>query len=142
LQRRDYTVNALAVQVSPLPPRLLDPLGGLEDLERRQLRLLHPLSFIEDPTRVVRGARLAARLGFSFDRDTLQQARQAMSPRVLDRIAPARLRNELDLALAEPRLEPVFAQLEHVRALSEMYGLVHARELLTPLDAAKPPPAV
>lgn len=142
LQRRDYTVNALAVQVSPKPPRLLDPLGGLEDLDRRQLRLLHPLSFMEDPTRVVRGARLAARLGFTFVRDALQQARQAMDPRILDRIAPARLRNELDLALAEPRLEPVFAQLEHLRALSEMFGLVHAPELLASIDAAKPGPAV
>jgi len=138
LQRRDYTVNALAVQVSPEPARLLDPLGGLDDLERRQLRLLHPLSFVEDATRVVRGARLAARLGFSFDRDTLQQARQAMSPDILSRIAPARLRNELDLALLEPRLEPVFAQLEHVRALPEMFGLVHAPDLLARIDAAKP----
>lgn len=137
LQRRDYTINAIAVQVSPQPARLLDPLGGIEDLERRQLRLLHPLSYLEDPTRVLRGARLAARLGFQFDRDSLERARQAMTPAVLERIAPARLRNELELALGEPRLEPVFAQLENSGALSAMFGLEHAAELLTALDAQK-----
>lgn len=137
LQRRDYTINAIAVQVSPQPPRLLDPLGGIDDLERRQLRLLHPLSFLEDPTRVLRGARLAARLGFQFDRDSLDRARQVMTPEVLDRMAPARLRNELELALDEPRLEPVFAQLEHTGALEAMFGLEHAPELLEALDAQK-----
>ncbi len=135
LQRRDYTINALAVQVSPQPPRLLDPLGGLEDLERKQLRLLHPLSFMEDPTRVLRGARLAARLGFRFDRDTLELARNTLQTDVLSRVAPARLRNELELALDEPRLAPVFAQLDEVGALEHMLGLVNAGELLTALDA-------
>jgi len=134
LQRRDYTINALAVQVSPQPPRLLDPLGGLDDLERKQLRLLHPLSFMEDPTRVLRGARLAARLGFRFDRDTLELARRSLRTDVLSRVAPARLRNELELALAEPRLEPVFRQLEEVGALEDMFGLNNAPELLSALD--------
>lgn len=137
LQRRDYTINALAVQVSPPPARLLDPLGGLDDLNRRQLRLLHPLSFLEDPTRVLRGARLAARLGFRFDRDTLDLARQAMRPSVPENVAPARLRNELELALAEPRLEPVFSVLENVGALKEIFGLSNAPELLEKLDAQK-----
>lgn len=137
LQRRDYTINAIAVQVSPQPPRLLDPLGGLDDLRNRQLRLLHPLSFLEDATRVLRGARLAARLGFQFDRDTREQARRALTPRLLDRISPSRLRNELELALDEPRLEPVFAQLESVGALSAVFGLEHAPELLSALDGQK-----
>lgn len=135
LQRRDYTINALAVQVSPQPPRLLDPLGGLEDLDRKQLRLLHPLSFMEDPTRVLRGARLAARLGFRFDRDTMEVARRTLRTDVLAQVAPARLRNELELALAEPRLEPVFAQLAEIGALERMFGLEHAPDLLSALDA-------
>ena len=62
LQRRDFAVNAMAVEVTTDAWELLDPFGGLVDLERRRLRILHPLSFVEDPTRILRGARYAARL--------------------------------------------------------------------------------
>ncbi len=53
LERRDYTVNAMALSLAAL--ELLDPYGGLRDLEARLLRPLHPLSFVEDPSRIVRG---------------------------------------------------------------------------------------
>ena len=71
LRRRDFTVNALAVELASGSFGLLDPLGGIADLERRRLRILHPLSFVEDPTRMLRAARYAARLGLTADRWTL-----------------------------------------------------------------------
>jgi tRNA nucleotidyltransferase (CCA-adding enzyme) len=66
LRRRDFTVNAMAAALAGDWP-LLDPLGGITDLSRRRLRVLHPLSFVEDPTRILRGARYAARLDFTLD---------------------------------------------------------------------------
>ncbi|MFN8114373.1 MAG: hypothetical protein U0R51_14385 [Solirubrobacterales bacterium] len=62
LARRDFTVNAIAIAVSP-PHRLLDPHGGSADLAAGTLRVLHDVSFADDPTRAVRGARYCARLG-------------------------------------------------------------------------------
>lgn len=134
LQRRDYTINAMAVRIAPGPLELLDPHDGLEDLKRRLLRLLHPLSFTEDPTRIVRGARLAGRLGFSFAPGTAQAASLALTDRVLTQVAPARFRNELQLGLAEPRVAPFTAQLASVGALEGIYGLNDSPELLAAID--------
>jgi tRNA nucleotidyltransferase (CCA-adding enzyme) len=73
LYRRDFTINAMALRLTadrstPNPQGiLLDLYGGLADLQAQQLRVLHPESFIDDPTRIYRGARFAARLGFHFE---------------------------------------------------------------------------
>ena len=76
LARRDFTVNAMALRVTD-PHDLLDPHGGAGDLEDRLLRVLHGASFTDDPTRAIRGARYAARLGLEPEertRELLQQA--------------------------------------------------------------------
>jgi len=75
LRRRDFTVNAMAVELASTTFGLLDPLGGVADLERGRLRILHPLSFVEDPTRMLRAARYAARLGFALAPETEEAAR-------------------------------------------------------------------
>jgi poly(A) polymerase len=77
LARRDFTINAMAlvlVGAGSSSPSLLDPHGGQADLERRQLRLLHPQSLRDDPTRLLRGARYAARLGFDLAPQSLAAA--------------------------------------------------------------------
>ena len=66
LARRDFTLNAMAVPLAG-DPELIDPHGGLEDLERGALRVLHDGSFVDDPTRALRAARYAARYGFDLD---------------------------------------------------------------------------
>jgi len=73
LARRDFTINAMALMVGDASTTLLDPHGGLADLGCRQLRLLHGSSLQDDPTRIVRGARYAARLGFTFAPESLEQ---------------------------------------------------------------------
>ncbi|HEX7216467.1 MAG TPA: hypothetical protein VF578_19810, partial [Methylomirabilota bacterium] len=71
LRRRDFSVNALAVALAPDRfGRLIDPLGGLPDIRARRLRALRPLAFVEDPSRIVRAARYAARLGLGVDAAT------------------------------------------------------------------------
>ncbi len=68
LLRRDFTVNAMAMRLDNF--RLIDPLGGQDDLRRGVMRVLHPRSFIDDPTRMLRGARYAARFKFELDPET------------------------------------------------------------------------
>ncbi len=76
LARRDFTVNAMAVALSP-GSELVDPHGGLADLERGVLRTLHERSLIDDPTRALRAARYASRYGFELDTGTDAQVRAA-----------------------------------------------------------------
>ncbi|MCG9892112.1 MAG: CBS domain-containing protein [Thermosynechococcaceae cyanobacterium MS004] len=110
LYRRDFTVNALAVRLTPpggqhsKAGELLDFFGGLEDLEQRYIRVLHPNSFIEDPTRIFRAVRFATRLGFNLEPQTESYIHTAIASGIYAQIqhnaekAPAlqsRLRNEL-----------------------------------------------
>jgi tRNA nucleotidyltransferase (CCA-adding enzyme) len=134
LQRRDFSVNAIALRLSPEPRLLLDPFGGIEDIEHRSLRLLHALSFVEDPTRMVRGARLAGRLGFSFDADTRAKARGALIPEVTARVSGQRLRAELELTLSEARVAPALRALANLGALVGLYGFELPEAALEALD--------
>jgi len=76
LARRDFTVNAMAVPLSG-EPGLIDPHGGRADLEARLLRVLHPRSFADDPTRALRAARYASRFGFALEPGTEALLREA-----------------------------------------------------------------
>jgi tRNA nucleotidyltransferase (CCA-adding enzyme) len=137
LSRRDFTVNALAVRVHPEPHDLIDPFGGLADLEARRLRVLHPLSFVEDPTRLVRGARLAGRLGLRFDGDAVAKAQAALRPSVVGNVSGQRLRAELELTLAEARVTPALRQLDALGALRGLYGLHLDEAACARLDEAR-----
>lgn len=123
LSRRDFSVNALALRLHPEPLALIDPFGGVADLEARRLRVLHPLSFVEDPTRLVRGARLAGRLGLRFDADTVAKAQAALRPRVVANVSGQRLRAELELTLREARVAPALRQLDAIGALAGLFNL-------------------
>lgn len=97
LERRDLTINSLAVDLAER--RLLDPFGGVRDLERRRLRATSPHSFTEDPLRLLRLARFAASLaGFSVEPATLELARQA-APGVTG-VAAERVREEVNRLLS------------------------------------------
>jgi tRNA nucleotidyltransferase (CCA-adding enzyme) len=86
LYRRDFTVNALALRLSqPRGGELLDFFGGCVDLKARLIRVLHPNSFIEDPTRIFRGVRFAVRLGFNLESQTESYIRYAIDSEVYSR---------------------------------------------------------
>ncbi len=98
LSRRDFTINSIAVAVNPVVTmKLVDPYGGLADLREGRLRVLHPGSFRDDPTRAIRGARYAARFGFSLAPDTADLVAAAD----FDTISADRLRSELLLLAGE-----------------------------------------
>ncbi|MDY6897154.1 MAG: CBS domain-containing protein [Cyanobacteriota bacterium] len=88
LYRRDFTVNALALRLTPPQPgKLLDFFGGLLDLQAKQVRVLHANSFIEDPTRIYRAVRFAVRLGFHLEKQTEDYIRYAIESGVYNRTA-------------------------------------------------------
>jgi hypothetical protein len=101
LRRRDFAVNAMAVELSSGAFGLLDPVGGRPDLRRRRLRALHPLSFVEDPTRMFRAARYAARLGFGLDIRTRRSQALALRLAPYPALSGQRIAAELELILAE-----------------------------------------
>ncbi|MCO5316592.1 MAG: hypothetical protein M9938_10615 [Solirubrobacterales bacterium] len=99
LDRRDFTVNSMAVCLNgPDRWRLLDPHDGFGDLQRGLIRVLHPASFRDDPTRAIRAARYAARFGFGLAGRTAELIRATD----FTTISADRLRAELLLVLAEP----------------------------------------
>jgi tRNA nucleotidyltransferase (CCA-adding enzyme) len=117
LRRRDFSVNAMALALSPDRfGRLLDPLGGQADVRCRRLRALHPLSFVEDPTRVFRAARYAARLGFRLDAATVAAIRLAVERPGYVALSGRRLWHEIELAAVEPRARLVFELLVRWKA--------------------------
>lgn len=103
LGRRDFTVHAMAFRLSDagVEPRLLDPFGGEIDLESRCLRLLHEGSLADDPTRVFRAARYAARLGFEVDPGFAEALRRGIESGSFVRISGDRLRRSLQEVLSE-----------------------------------------
>jgi tRNA nucleotidyltransferase (CCA-adding enzyme) len=103
LGRRDFSVNAMSVALTPSAwGRLHDPWGGERDLAARRLRVLHPLCFVEDPTRIWRGARYAARLGFSPDAGFRRALALAWKVGGFPALSGQRLHAELDLVMEEP----------------------------------------
>ncbi len=107
LARRDFTVNAMAIPLAG-EPELIDPHGGLADLEGETLRVLHERSFVDDPTRALRAARYAARYGFALDAQTEKLLRRAD----LDTVSSERVQAELRKLAREPRARRGFELLD------------------------------
>ena len=102
LYRRDFTLNAMAVSLRGEHfGRLVDPFGGLGDLEHGVLRVLHNLSFIDDPTRIFRAIRYENRFGFRMDGHTLGLARACVEMDLVGELSSARLRDELQALFDE-----------------------------------------
>ncbi|MBW4646229.1 MAG: CBS domain-containing protein [Goleter apudmare HA4340-LM2] len=127
LYRRDFTINAMALRLTaPRAGELLDFFGGLLDLQAKQIRTLHPNSFIEDPTRIYRGVRFAVRLGFQIEPQTEGYIRYAINSGIYDRTAqknsrtPAlqtRLKAELKHILEAPYWQKALQLLDNLSAL-------------------------
>ncbi len=112
LYRRDFTINTLAVQLSPHYEvgHLLDFYGGESDLQAKLIRVLHSLSFVDDPTRILRAVRFEQRLSFTIETRTEILIETALP--MLRRITGERLRHELTLLLQERDPEKGLRSLE------------------------------
>jgi tRNA nucleotidyltransferase (CCA-adding enzyme) len=117
LFRRDFTINAMAVSLKPADfGRLVDPYGGRRDLTAGVLRVLHNLSFIDDPTRIFRAVRYEARYGFRLDEHSARLARGCVEMGLVGDLSSARLRDELISLLEEPEAPHALVRLGQLGA--------------------------
>lgn len=129
LARRDFTINALALEIAPrLRARLLDPFGGRQDLKGRRVRLLHSRSPRDDPTRAFRAVRYANRLGFQIEKRTAAWIREAAREGSFHHVSGDRLRRELRL---------LFSEEGHPAMLARMGRLCLSRVLHRRLSCGK-----
>ncbi|MHB9003694.1 MAG: CBS domain-containing protein [Coriobacteriia bacterium] len=118
LFRRDFTINAMAACINPeCFGEIADPFGGLRDLERKTLRVLHSLSFVEDPTRVMRAARFENRYGFAMDGSSEELARRAVGMGMLEEVSGARIREEMLDIIDEESPADIFERLDDLGVL-------------------------
>jgi tRNA nucleotidyltransferase (CCA-adding enzyme) len=115
LARRDFTINAMALRLTP--PAFLDPFGGLQDLKGRVIRTLHAESYRDDPTRIFRGVRYAARFGFHFSPRDRRLIQIALAEGTLNRLSRDRLLEEWKLLFEEPRPEAALKRLDTLGVL-------------------------
>jgi tRNA nucleotidyltransferase (CCA-adding enzyme) len=102
MYRRDFTINTLAICLNPIRfGELIDFFGGQSDLEKGCIRILYNLSFVEDPTRILRAIRFEQRYCFTIEEDTLRFARDAIERRLLGKLSYKRILQELILILSE-----------------------------------------
>jgi tRNA nucleotidyltransferase (CCA-adding enzyme) len=102
LKRRDFTINAMAINlVLDKEQEIIDPFGGQDDLALGRIRILHSLSFKDDPTRIFRAVRFSQRFDFKIEPETFALLKAAISDGLLDKVNPHRMRDELILILKE-----------------------------------------
>ena len=118
LFRRDFTINAIAMQLnSGKFGRVLDAYGGQRDLHARTIRVLHTGSFQDDPTRIFRAIRFEQRFGFCLERTTLRLLAQAAATNLIQQLSGPRLQNEILSLLAEHDPVRAIARLGQLKLL-------------------------
>jgi tRNA nucleotidyltransferase (CCA-adding enzyme) len=142
LLRRDFTINAMAVALSAAEfGQLLDPYGGERDLRAGVVRVLHSLSFVEDPTRLFRAIRYENRYGFAMDGLTAQLARSCVEMGLVGDVSGARVRDELVAMLSEGEIGVALARLETIGLARAVHPALDAgpetAALVAGLDAAR-----
>ena len=116
LRRRDFTINTLAIRLDGEHfGELHDELGGLDDLQHKLVRVLHPLSFIDDPTRLIRLIRYEQRYGFRIAPETLELIPDALPG--IDLLSAERVRHELDLVLEEENAMAILERMADMNIL-------------------------
>lgn len=123
LSRRDLTCNAMAMD--PQTGDLIDPFGGRADIKAKTLRHVSD-AFREDPVRVLRVARLSAKLGFGIAPETVELGREMVRAGELDHLTAERVQKELVKALPQPTPSRFFNALEEMGALKTLFPEVHA----------------
>jgi len=137
LYRRDFTINTLAIKLNPRDfGLLLDFFGGQRDLREKTIRVLHNLSFVEDPTRAYRAVRFSERFGFKISKHTETLIKSAIEMRLFDRLSGSRLYDELLLSFQETEPVKTLKRLSDFGLLYIIHPkLVFSQELETVLNS-------
>ena len=121
LHRRDFTINTLALRLDGRHyGELYDYWGGLADLRQSLVRVLHSLSFVDDPTRMLRAVRFEQRFGFRIEQRTRELLLEATP--LLERVSGDRIRHELDHILIEDRVAEMLARLDELNLLKAIHS--------------------
>jgi tRNA nucleotidyltransferase (CCA-adding enzyme) len=131
LYRRDFTINALAVHLNPGHfGELVDFFGAQRDIKDKVVRVLHSLSFVEDPTRILRAIRFSERYGFRIGVQTERLIKNALQHNFFHKLSGARLFHELSLILGEDTPLSCLRRMQQYKLLTAIHPLLN-------LDAPK-----
>ena len=131
LYRRDFTINTLAVKLNPRHYGILiDFFGAQKDLKEKTIRVLHNLSFVEDPTRAFRAVRFEQRFGFKIGKLTANLIQNAIRIGGVEKLAPKRIFTELHLILSQEEPLPILKRLNELKLLQA----IHPELTLTPKE--------
>ncbi|OPZ75289.1 MAG: CCA-adding enzyme [Firmicutes bacterium ADurb.Bin456] len=135
LYRRDFTINAMAVSLNDNDfGEIVDFFGGREDLERGLIRVLHNLSFIEDPIRLLRGVRFEKRYYMSLEPQTLKLAKEAVRGKMLAKVSRERIWEELKHILREQRPGLALSRLRELEIFESLFPAIDYTPLGPVLD--------
>ncbi|MFZ5597668.1 MAG: CBS domain-containing protein [Bacillota bacterium] len=138
LYRRDFTINAMAVSINEDDfGDLVDYFGGREDLHYGMVRVLYNLSFIEDPTRILRAVRFEQRYKISIEPQTLKLLKDAVKKNVLARVSDDRLWDELSHIMMEPESGKMFARMDQLKVWPQVFPGVTYWEVQPVLNGLK-----
>lgn len=134
LYRRDFTINTLAVRLNKTRfGELIDFFGGMRDIKERTIRILHNLSFVEDPTRVFRAIRFEQRFGFQISKHTQNLIRTAVDMRLFSKLSGERIYDELVLMFSEQDALKVIKRLQEFDLLKFLHPGIKVTPLLEQL---------
>lgn len=124
LYRRDFTINTLAVKLNTRDfGQLIDFFSARRDLQSGVIRILHNLSFVDDPTRIFRAIRFEQRYQFKMDQNTENLLKSALAINIFRQVSAERIRDELILILSEPRPLPALLRMQQLKILK----LIHPK---------------
>ncbi|MEO0072971.1 MAG: hypothetical protein ABIK10_06040 [candidate division WOR-3 bacterium] len=126
LGRRDFTVNAMAILltekfITNAQAEVLDPFGGQADIKNKLIRILHPKSFVDDPTRIFRALRFALRLGFKLEKLTEKLMTEAISQNLINLLSGERIFYEFDMICKEKVAHKILAELQKRKVIKQLY---------------------
>ncbi|GAB6057948.1 CBS domain-containing protein [Desulfonatronum parangueonense] len=125
LYRRDFSINALAVRLSPDQfGNLVDFFSAQKDIKERNIRVLHSLSFVEDPTRILRAIRFEQRYNFRMDRQTERLIKNALNLNLFQKLSGGRLFHELYLIMEEKEVLACFRRMDAFNLLQVLHPLL------------------
>jgi tRNA nucleotidyltransferase (CCA-adding enzyme) len=125
LFRRDFTINALAVQLNPKKfGQLVDFFGGQQDIKAKNIRVLHSLSFVEDPTRIIRAIRFSQRFGFAIGGQTERLIKNAVDLNIFHQLSGSRIFHEIKLMLVENKPVACLKEMGKYRLLKAIHPLL------------------
>lgn len=125
LSRRDFTINALAVQLDPEQfGKLVDFFGGQKDIKEKTIRVMHSLSFVEDPTRILRAVRFEQRFHFQLGGQTERLIKNAQRLNMMHKLSGSRVFGELRLILNESKPVACLQRLESFNILESIHPLL------------------